>query len=336
LTPTPGLPIFIKLLHMTHPATRWTFETIFVLSCLLSPCVDLMAEEPIKFHPSSLPDVVLFVESVKGMEVTTNDSPDIYHLNTELVPLEKCWSDQKRFPQGTVRWWFDQSGYQRPEQQLKRKPYNPHKTGRDLGQDDHDRPGFIPDGCNGKPCARGGLIPTEPNQNPAAKHGQQPCYFEIQYKQGYQEETPFSIFLLAKPIKQQHEFVYYGSHHWSVLSQNIDDRSLNFKNGAHNKQKVSISNAINWNEWQLIELHRDAEDRVTIYVNGKNVTLGKHAFDGPLHIGVLMNNNKGQTIPEPMAGDIAAFLVTAQMLDEGQRKAVRNYFDGVYKYMPDH
>jgi|GEM_PF-1531295 len=296
---------------------------------------ELTAEEIVPFHPRDLSEKVIFVESIQGMEVTTNDSPDIYDLNTELVPLEKCWSDQKRFPFGTVRWWFDQSGYQRPEQQLNRKPYNPHKTGRDFGQDDHDRPGYIPDGCNGKPCARGGLITTNQDNPSGAKHGTQLCYFEIQYGQEYEKDTPFSTFLLAKPIKQENDFVYYGSHHWSVLTQNVDDGSLHFKNSAGNKQQISVTHAIAWNKWQLIELHRNSDDRVTIYVNGKDVTLAEHIFDGPLHISVLMNNNKGQTIPEPMGGDVAAFLVTAQMLDDSQRKAVRDYFDRAYKFMPE-
>ncbi|MDC0273875.1 hypothetical protein OAK91_03990 [Planctomycetaceae bacterium] len=320
---------------MTFPATRRIFGAIFFLT--LWPCLDagVRAEEPLKFHPSSLAEIVLFVESINGMEVTTSDSPDIYNLNTELVPLEKCWSDQKRFPQGTIRWWFDQSGYQRPGQQLKRKPYNPHKTGRDFGQDDHDRPGFIPDGCNGKPCARGGSIPTGTNNDPSAKHGTQPCYFEIQYGQGYKKDTPFSIFLLAKPIHQKNNFVYFGVAHWANLIQSVSDRSLIFKSGPKSISQVSTTNAITYNQWQLIEVHRDATDKVTAVVNGKDVTKGNPILAGELYVGYLMNNNKGQSIPEPMAGDVAAFLVTAQMLDESQRNAVRNYFDSVYKYMPE-
>ena len=310
------------------------FLPIFFLGSMHTP--QLCGGEPAKFHPSQLSDIIMFVESIRGMEVTTSNAPEIYNLNTELVPLEKCWSDQERFPHGTVRWWLDQSGYQRAPLQLKRKPYNPHKTGRDFGQDDHDRPGFIPDGCHGKPCARGGLIPPKDDSLPAdAQHRKQPCYFEIQYGQGYSADTPFSIFLLAKPIEQKNNFVYYGVAHWSNLFQDVQDRALIFKNGANNSQKITGPNAVAWNKWQLIEIHRDDHDRVTVFVNGKDMTRGDRVFDGELRVGFLMNNNKGQkVVPEPMAGDIAAYLATSRNLSEEERKSVRNYLDGVYRFLP--
>ena len=47
-----------------------------------------------------------------------------------------------------------------------------------------------------------------------------------------------------------------------------------------------------------------------------------------------MNNNKGQKVPEPMAGDVAAFIAYGKQLASKERKQVRAYLDGIYDFLP--
>ncbi|MDG1894355.1 MAG: hypothetical protein P8J37_05565 [Fuerstiella sp.] len=150
-----------------------------------------------KFNPQDLDHPEIFLESVKGLAVATNTSNRAYETTGENTVLEEVWSDNQRFPHGTVRWWLDQSSYRNDR---KIRPSREFKTGRDIGQDDHDRPGYIPDGCNGKPCVRGGLIGAGKGE----KHNKQPCYFELQLEsRDFRVDGPFGLFLLVRPIQQQ-------------------------------------------------------------------------------------------------------------------------------------
>ena len=147
------------------------------------------SKETKPFNPKDLDNLEMFLESVKGLAVATNTSQEAYDRTGENTVLEEVWSDKDRVPHGTIRWWQDQSPYINDK---KIRPSRVFKTGRDIGQDDHDRPGYIPDGCNGKPCVRGGLIGTGKGE----KHNKQPCYFELQLEsRDFKIEGPFGLFL---------------------------------------------------------------------------------------------------------------------------------------------
>lgn len=177
-----------------------------------------------RFNPKDLDNLEMFLESVKGLAVATNTSQQAYQKTSENTALDAVWSDRQRFPHGTVRWWLDQSPYSNDK---KIRPSRVFKTGRDIGQDDHDRPGYIPDGCNGKPCVRGGLIGTTKGE----KYNKQPCYFELQLEsRDFKIEGPFGLFLLVRPVPQENDATIMGQFHRSVLIQNVEKNCLEWKN----------------------------------------------------------------------------------------------------------
>ncbi len=205
------------------------------------------------FNPKDLDNLDMFLESVKGLAVATNTSPQTYAATGENTHLKDIWSDQQRFPHSTVRWWLDQTPYQNDKRIC---PSRVFKTGRDLGQDDHDRPGYIPDGCNGRPCVRGGLIGTGKGE----KHNQQPCYLKPQLEsRDFQIEGPFGLFLLIRLVEQEQDAAIMGRFHWSVLIQSTRNHRLEWKNL---KQRIPVSReeTLKTDQWQLVELHRDAVD----------------------------------------------------------------------------
>ena len=281
-----------------------------------------------KFNPKDLDNLEFFIESVRGMVIATNTSQRAYNSTGELTPTEMVWSDQKRFPHGTVRWWWDQSPKGKKPSRRANKPW---KTGRAFGQDDHDRPGYIPDGCNGKPCARGGLVPKG-MKGKFRRHYKQPCYFELQPEDRFQFEGPFSFFLLVRPVKQKRDFVYFGVFHWSTLRHQVKDNSLRFKN----MQMVTLTgpSAVEIGKWQLIEVHRDKDNNLQCAVNGRNVTKGRPSVGGQFRFIHVMNNNKGiWKTADPYEGDLAAFVLYSDELTEGEKKNVRDYFEGIYGFM---
>ena len=85
--------------------------------------------------------------------------------------------------------------------------------------------------------------------------------------------------------------------------------------------------------WQLVELHRDAEQNLACVINGKDVTVGKPKDSLPFVFMFLFNHNKGQGFAklDPFAGDIAAFVVYRDELTEQERGKVRQYFQTVYR-----
>ncbi|MHC4716083.1 MAG: hypothetical protein ACYS5V_03880 [Planctomycetota bacterium] len=280
-----------------------------------------------KFNPKDLDNLKFFIESVRGIVIATNTSERAYNNTGELTPTERVWSDQKRFPQGTVRWWWDQSPYPRNA----RRHNMPFPSGRAFGQDDHDRPGYIPDGCNGKPCARGGLAPAA-TKGKFKRHHKQPCYFELQPEARFKFEGPFGVFLLVRPVKQKRDFVYFGVFHWSNLFHRIRDNSLRFKN----MKVVPLTgpDAVAIGKWQLIEVHRDRDDNLQCVVNGRDVTQGTPGVGGPFRFVHIMNNNKNiWRGADPYAGDLAAFVLYSDQLTEAEKKKVRDYFNGIYGYM---
>ncbi|MBP87395.1 MAG: hypothetical protein CMJ64_11845 [Planctomycetaceae bacterium] len=278
------------------------------------------------FNPKDLDNLEMFLESVKGLAVATNTSQQAYDRTGENTALEEVWSDKDRFPHGTVRWWLDQSPYTNDKKIRSSRVF---KTGRDIGQDDHDRPGYIPDGCNGKPCVRGGLIGTGKGE----KHNKQPCYFELQLEsRDFKIEGPFGLFLLVRPIQQENDAAIMGKFHWSVLIQSAQKNRLEWKN-LRQRIPVSRDEALKTDQWQLLELHRDAESNLRCVINGEDVTVGTPKDELPFVFMFLFNNNKGQGFArqDPFAGDIAALVVYRDEVTEKERVKVRDYFNSVYR-----
>ena len=284
------------------------------------------AAETETFNPKDLDNLEFFIESVNGIVIAKNTSEEAYHQTGELTPTEMVWSDQQRFPHGTIRWWWDQS----PKGKPSRRKNKPFETGRAFGQDDHDRPGYIPAGCNGKPCARGGLAPDD-EKGKYKHHYKQPCYFELQPEDRFEFEGPFSVFLLVRPVEQARDFVYFGVFHWSTLHHRIIDNSLHFKNGRF--AALTGPGAVEINKWQLIEVHRDEEERLQCVVDGRDRTQGTPGVDGPFKLVHIMNNNKNiWKSADPFTGDFAAFVLYSDELTEQEKQSVRNYFDRVYYF----
>ncbi len=277
------------------------------------------------FNPKDLDNLEMFLESVRGLAVATNTSQEAYEGTGENTVLEEVWSDKERFLNGTVRWWLDQSPYKNDK---KIRPSREFKTGRDIGQDDHDRPGYIPDGCNGKPCVRGGLIGTGKGE----KHNKQPCYFELQLEsRDFKIEGPFGLFLLVRPIQQENDAAIMGVFHWSVLIQSARKNRLEWKNL---KQRIPVSGdeTLKTDQWQLVELHRDAKHNLRCVINGKDVTAGSPRDELPFVFMFLFNNNKGQGFAkqDPFAGDIAALVIYRDELEENEKTQVRKYLGTTY------
>jgi hypothetical protein len=202
------------------------------------------------------------------------------------------------------------------------------KTGRDIGQDDHDRPGYIPEGCNGKPCIRGGLIGAGENE----KHNKQPCYFELQLEsRDFKIEGPFGIFILARPVQQENDAAIMGQFHRSVLIQNAEKNRLEWKN-LGKRIPVSGENTLTTDTWQLLEIFRDPQNNLKCAINGKDVTVGNPKDSNPFVFMFLFNNNKGQGFAkqDPFAGDVAALIAYRDELTDEERAKVRQYFDAVY------
>lgn len=308
---------------------RWSREACILAVVLFAATVAALADTAAKterFNPKDLDNLEFFIESVNGMVIAKNTSPEAYDQTGELTPTELVWSDGRRFPHGTVRWWWDQS----PKGKPSRRKNKPFKTGRAFGQDDHDRPGYIPDGCNGKPCARGGLVP-DGEKGKYKHHRKQPCYFELQPEDRFEFEGPFSVFLLVRPIQQERDFVYFGVFHWSTLKHRISDNSLHFNSGRFSS--LTGAGAVEIDRWQLIEVHRDRQNRLQCVINGRDLTQGTPGVDGPFKLVHIMNNNKNVwSSADPFAGELAAFLLYSDELTEQERQSVRGYFDGVYDF----
>ena len=305
------------------------FRTISTFVFVSAIAANLLAQDnakiPQAFNPKDLDNLEMFLESVRGLAIATNTSKQAYQKTGENTVLDEVWSDKRRFPHGTIRWWLDQSPYKNDK---KIRPSRTFKTGRDIGQDDHDRPGYIPDGCNGKPCVRGGLIGTSKGE----KHNKQPCYFELQLEsRDFKIEGPFGLFLLVRPILQENDAAIMGQFHWSVLIQSAAKNRLEWKNL---KQRIPISGdeTLKTDQWQLVELHRDDEHNLQCVINGKDVTMGSPRDELPFVFMFLFNNNKGQGFAkqDPFAGDIAALVIYRDELGENEKTKVRKYLGTTY------
>lgn len=101
-----------------------TAASLLVSIVIASVAANLFAQGESKgsgaFNPKDLDNLEMFLESVKGLAIATNTSRQAYESTGENTVLEEVWSDKRRFPHGTVRWWLDQVTLQkRQEDQTK-------------------------------------------------------------------------------------------------------------------------------------------------------------------------------------------------------------------------
>jgi len=115
------------------------------------------------------------------------------------------------------------------------------------------------------------------------------------------------------------------------LKHRISDNSLHFKNGRF--AALTGPDAVEVDKWQLIEVHRDEQNRLRCVVNGRDLTQGTPSVDGPFKLVHIMNNNKNiWKGADPFAGDLAAFVLYSDQLTEQEKQNVRDYFDNVYDF----
>lgn len=284
-----------------RPPAAWLVSLLVV--------APLQAQGADAFHPTNLPGLELFIESTHGLQIARCASLDCFDAG-ENAPLAEQYCDTETFPDGCLRRWQDQSSY-RPD-----RPFEPPEwtAGRDFGQDDHDKPGVVLDCLNGKPCVRGGRgavqersLETEPNQEVGPVNG------------------PFSIFLLARPVAQGTDFVYFGFA-GTELTHLHQSNALKLRIHFKRPTVVTPPDSVTPGNWYLIEVHRRADQRVRVLVNGWDRTLGSPTLPGEMYFRFLFSVSRGRA----MHGDIAAAAVYGSQLQRRQIQQVREYLAGVY------
>lgn len=91
--------------------------------------------------------------------------------------------------------------------------------------------------------------------------------------------------------------------------------------------------AVKIGAWQLIEVHRDRNNKLRCVVDGTDRALGDPSVDGEFLFTHIMNNNKGiSKQADPFAGDLAAFVLYSSVLTDQNQQDVRDYFDRVYGF----
>lgn len=263
---------------------------------------DYPMEFYVGFHPSELTDVEFFVESRHGITVATGtDRMDVVN-----------YCDLAIFPDGCVRSWEDQSGYT-----------SGGFVGRKFGQDDAEKPGLILDCIAGQPCARGGF------QNESVNWGQD-LGFEIELPDAIDNITgPLSFYMLTRPVVQASNYAYMGSGD-THLEHDVTDDSLKLRLGGGSLITITGANAITDGAFQLVEIHRDASDQITVWVDGVDVTLGTPVKAGGFDFRFLFSKARNDF----MVGDMAAVLLADGTLTTTQQDQVRQYFHRVYGVLP--
>jgi hypothetical protein len=266
---------------------------------------------PPGFRPTDLDNLRFFVESIHGVSIATCATAEC-RAAPDWSSLELMYCDTGRFPAGCVRRWEDQSGYVYPG------GFRPPEwtAGRDFGQDDIEKPGYIPDCINGAPCVRGG-----PD---LAQH----ISLEIEFDQGVAGLSgPFSVIHVVRPVPQASDYQYFGNSN-NGLRHNVGDNSLSFRiAGGYPPDVVTGPDAIANGTWHLIEVYRDGRNDLQVIVNGVDATSGQPNEAGEFAYGYLLSMYKGQ---DAMYGDVAAAIVYADLLTAVERQQVRDYLDAIY------
>ncbi|MEM9556883.1 MAG: LamG domain-containing protein [Acidobacteriota bacterium] len=261
------------------------------------------------FHPVDLPGVRFFVESRVGVAVAACDTSDCRAAG-DNAPLDRQFCDLSTFPDGCARRWQDQSDY------VPALGFEPPEwtRGRDFGQDDLDKPGFVLDCVNGLPCLRGGPGEVEDRT------------FEIEPGQQVDGVTgPFSIAVLARPRAQDDDSFLFGFA-GSELSRRVTSDTHRARIAFGGTVTLAPAGEVPVDAWHLFELHRDAADAVRLLIDGVDVTEGAQVAPGEMRFRFLLSVARVRAFH----GDVALALVVDGELDAAQRQELRNYVARTY------
>lgn len=301
--------------------------------------------------PAAIPDLRLFLISTDfgPQAIATCNTQTCYDLhNTEDADLSAMYCDTGAeggvegavgyAPHGCVRWWEDQSGFDcapagsypggRPETKVCRRQGHPHEdewvAGHEFGQDDREKPAFVPDCINGLPCARGF------NVGGLFAGAQEPAGLETQSYDVIRLSGDFSQFLLWRPVAQPRDYGVYGSA-TSQVRVRVSDLSLVYKPRGGLTYSLGVRKSVRNGEWQLLEIHRDPGGSLQAVVDGVDVTSRpvQNQDDFALRYFITNYVNRGGIGSE---GDFAAFLLYDRSLDEEERQTIRDYLDSIYAY----
>nr|WP_321232759.1 T9SS type A sorting domain-containing protein [uncultured Psychroserpens sp.] len=279
-------------------------------------------------EPEDISDMVFFVESaeINTSQHIANCNSDfcLNHPNSEsaIITEQYCDTDNS-CTEGCVRRWIDQSNYTPPG------GFNPpeYTNGRNFGQDDAEKACYVSNCIGDKPCVRGG-----------GAYGSfiQDKYLEIEGSDVINLPADFSIFLLAKPADQSAtgDWFYFGqASHYARHRVSNNTMILNVGNNGSPDAIITTPNAIQLNQWQLIEIHRDLSNNITTYINGVESSVnGANTGSGNFKIGYLLSVFKTGTSNGivSMHGDVAAFLVYNKKTNATENTNIRNYFNSNY------
>ncbi|TGV01180.1 hypothetical protein [Flavivirga rizhaonensis] len=315
-----------------------TFELVFSILVWVSLiCILTSTKVYAQFKPKDVSDLVFFVESAiidETHHVATCESEFcLNHPNSESAIITEQYCDvTDSCDEGCVRRWLDQSDY------VPGGGFNPpeYTSGRNFGQDDKEKPCYISNCINGKPCMRGG--PAYGDDGMGNYKFEQDKYLEIEGSDAVSLTGAFSIFLLAKPADQTAtgDWSYFGlAAHYVTHRVSNNTIILRVGNTVPPSPVVTITTqgAVQLNQWQLIEIHRDDSGNITSFVNGVDTSVtGVNSGSGTFKIGYLLSNFKtGVTHGvASMHGDVAAFLVYNKKTSDTENTNVRAYFDVNY------
>eukprot|EP01084_Bolivina_argentea_P108965 194759_1 len=265
------------------------------------------------FNPKDVPDLMFFIESIHGLAVANcnNNTCDNSGDNAELA-LQFC--NLEKFPYGCVRRWEDQGPYNGAAEG---HPFEPPEWihGRDFGQDDHEKPGYIPNCINGLPCVRG-------CQELPQRGWPQNCSFEIEHFNTFELDSDLSIFHLARQVPQPVDNFLFGVH---GLKHNVAKLALEIPSPDI---QISIDNAMPFNKWVLIEIHRNSAFAVECYINKTDKTISSGVIvTRPISTGHYLSKYKGAGAS---FGDFALSIVYNRILTETERVSIRDYIYNIY------
>lgn len=322
--------------------TKATFDLIFsIFTWLFIISVFSITQVYAQFNPNDVSDLVFFVETSNSSISETHHVATcetdfcLNHSNSEAAVITEQYCDVTgSCNEGCVRRWIDQSNYIENNNGDAPVFYAPEYTnGRNFGQDDSVKPCYITDCVNGKPCIRGGG-----GVSFATDYTSQDKYLEIQINDFINLSGEFSIFLLAKPVSQTQDWDYFGQstdyfrHRW-------ENNYLQLRVHPNTVYRVTPNNSVTLNQWQLIEVHRDALNKITVYINGldktnvPSISTPDIILPGTFTIGYLFsafktNSKIGEE--KSMHGDIAGFLVYDKKTSTTENASIRSYFDSNY------
>eukprot|EP01083_Nonionella_stella_P110936 325017_1 len=263
------------------------------------------------FNPKQLPDLLFFIESVHGISIA-NCNNATCDTSGDLAPLALQFCNLEIFPFGCIRRWEDQSTY---DGTTLGHPFEPPEWthGRDFGQDDHEKPGYIPNCINGLPCARGCQNTTRFPQN---------CSFEIEYFNTFTLNHDLSIFHLARQVPQPLDNQLFGIR---GLKHNVNNLALEI---PLPDIQVTRDGAMPFNKWALIELHRDTNYTITCFINRTDVNVSPlRTTTNGISTGHYLSRYKGAAAS---FGDFAASIVYNRSLNQTERNLVLDYLEGIY------